>query len=48
MTREPLNQFDHNAIKVSNSNAKQIGHLPRYVANSLAFIVDNGLASING
>lgn len=36
LTRQPRNQFDPNAIQVSNVMGHQIGHIPRQVAAKLA------------
>ena len=38
--REPGNQYDSNAIRIDNIQAKQIGHIPRQVAVKLAGLID--------
>ncbi|KAG9196613.1 SWI/SNF-related matrix-associated actin-dependent regulator of chromatin subfamily A3 [Alternaria panax] len=40
LQREPRNKFDPNAIKVSNVQGQQIGHLPKEVAARLARYMD--------
>ncbi|KAH6856961.1 RAD5-like protein [Chaetomium sp. MPI-CAGE-AT-0009] len=40
-TREPSNQYDPNAIRVDNVLGRQIGHIPRTVAEKLAPYLDN-------
>lgn len=40
LSREPHNRFDSNAIKVSNVQGAQIGHLPRGPASKLAKYMD--------
>lgn len=40
--REPTNQYDSNAIKVSNVYGAQIGHLSRQIAERLAPFIDSG------
>ncbi|KAH6631439.1 SNF2 family N-terminal domain-containing protein [Chaetomium tenue] len=39
--REPSNQYDPNAIRVDNVLGRQIGHIPRTVAEKLAPYLDN-------
>jgi SWI/SNF-related matrix-associated actin-dependent regulator of chromatin subfamily A3 len=39
--REPRNQYDSNAIRIDNIQAKQIGHIPRQVAAKLANLIDS-------
>ena len=39
--REPGNQYDSNAIRIDNIQAKQIGHIPRQVAVKLAGLIDS-------
>jgi SWI/SNF-related matrix-associated actin-dependent regulator of chromatin subfamily A3 len=39
--REPRNQYDSNAIRIDNIQAKQIGHIPRQVAAKLASLIDS-------
>jgi SWI/SNF-related matrix-associated actin-dependent regulator of chromatin subfamily A3 len=34
--REPLNQYDENAIRIDNVQGSQIGHIPRQLASKLA------------
>ena len=48
LEREPENKFDINAIKVKNVANKQVGHIKRDLAKPLAFIVDKGLARMEG
>lgn len=40
LTREPTNQYDSNAIKVSNCFDAQIGHIPKTVAAKLTPFMD--------
>ena len=40
LRREPHNEYDSNAIKVSNVQGEQIGHLPRGLAAKLARYMD--------
>jgi SWI/SNF-related matrix-associated actin-dependent regulator of chromatin subfamily A3 len=40
LRHEPNNQYDSNAIKVTNVQGQQIGHLPRTVASKLAKYMD--------
>ncbi|CAG5175025.1 uncharacterized protein ALTATR162_LOCUS10818 [Alternaria atra] len=40
LRREPRNEYDSNAIKVTNVQGQQIGHLPRGVAAKLAKYMD--------
>lgn len=48
LQREPTNQFDRNAIKVTNFNNAQVGHLPRGVSGRLAPMLDQCLVSVEG
>ncbi|KAL1841186.1 hypothetical protein VTJ49DRAFT_7355 [Mycothermus thermophilus] len=45
-TREPNNQYDSNAIRVDNVMGRQIGHIPRTVAEKLAPYLDSGEMTI--
>ncbi|KAL2129672.1 hypothetical protein VTI74DRAFT_7451 [Chaetomium olivicolor] len=44
--REPFNQYDANAIRVDNVLGRQIGHIPRTVAATLAPYIDSGAIAI--
>ncbi|KAL8736232.1 MAG: hypothetical protein Q9166_000387 [cf. Caloplaca sp. 2 TL-2023] len=46
--REPTNQFDSNAIRVSNVMRDQIGHIPRQMAAKLARYMDAGSLLVEG
>ncbi|XP_067653851.1 helicase-like transcription factor isoform X2 [Haliotis asinina] len=48
LEREPQNVYDHNAIRVTNLDHVQVGHLKREVARALAFVLDNSLAKLEG
>ncbi|KAL8696716.1 MAG: hypothetical protein Q9224_002655, partial [Gallowayella concinna] len=46
--REPSNQYDSNAIRVSNVMRDQIGHIPRQIAAKLAPYMDAGSFLVEG
>ncbi|KAL8849641.1 MAG: hypothetical protein Q9221_005408 [Calogaya cf. arnoldii] len=46
--REPSNQYDPNAIRVSNVMRAQIGHIPRQMAAKLARYMDSGSLLVEG
>ncbi|KAL8841686.1 MAG: hypothetical protein Q9176_003081 [Flavoplaca citrina] len=46
--REPSNQYDPNAIRVSNVMRDQIGHIPRQIAAKLARYMDSGSLLVEG
>ncbi|KAL8948423.1 MAG: hypothetical protein Q9222_005389 [Ikaeria aurantiellina] len=46
--REPANQYDSNAIRISNVMQDQIGHIPRRMAAKLAPYMDSGYLLIEG
>ncbi|KAL8656478.1 MAG: hypothetical protein Q9226_002651 [Calogaya cf. arnoldii] len=46
--REPSNQHDRNAIRVSNVMRAQIGHIPRQMAAKLARYMDSGSLLVEG
>ncbi|KAL8915762.1 MAG: hypothetical protein Q9172_006686 [Xanthocarpia lactea] len=46
--REPSNQYDSNAIRVSNVMRDQIGHIPRQIAAKLARYMDAGSLLVEG
>nr|XP_043610640.1 putative SWI/SNF-related matrix-associated actin-dependent regulator of chromatin subfamily A member 3-like 1 [Erigeron canadensis] len=48
LDREPLNQFDPNAIKVLNTRMTQVGHIERKVASVLAPLIDSCLIHVVG
>ncbi|XP_045179859.2 helicase-like transcription factor isoform X2 [Mercenaria mercenaria] len=48
LEREPQNRYDINAIKVKNVGNVQVGHIKRELAKPLAFIMDRGLARLEG
>ncbi|KAJ6669426.1 hypothetical protein lerEdw1_008235 [Lerista edwardsae] len=48
LQREPNNPYDRNAVKVNNVNGDQVGHIKKELAASLAYIMDNKLAVVEG
>lgn len=48
LQREPNNPYDKNAVKVNNANGDQVGHIKKELAASLAYIMDNKLAVVEG
>ncbi|XP_059277502.1 putative SWI/SNF-related matrix-associated actin-dependent regulator of chromatin subfamily A member 3-like 1 [Lycium ferocissimum] len=48
LQREPLNQYDSNAIKVLNTREIQVGHIERSASAVLAPLLDDHLISIDG
>ena len=46
--REPRNPYDSNAIRIDNIQAKQIGHIPRQVAEKLAHLIDSRELLVEG
>lgn len=48
LQREPNNAYDKNAVKVNNANGDQVGHIKKELAASLAYIMDNKLAVVEG
>ncbi|XP_066477264.1 helicase-like transcription factor isoform X2 [Tiliqua scincoides] len=48
LQREPNNPYDRNAVKVINVNGDQVGHIKKELAASLAYIMDNKLAVVEG
>jgi len=48
LERQPQNQYDRNAVKVSNVLGAQVGHLKKELACPLAFIMDQRLARVEG
>ncbi|XP_060598752.1 uncharacterized protein LOC132752443, partial [Ruditapes philippinarum] len=48
LEREPENRYDINAIKVKNVGNVQVGHIKRELARPLAYIMDKGLARLEG
>ncbi|XP_061492992.1 helicase-like transcription factor [Rhineura floridana] len=48
LQREPNNPYDSNAVKVNNVNGEQVGHIKKELAASLAYIMDNKLAVVEG
>lgn len=48
LVREPMNQYDPNAVKVNNVAGQQVGHIKRELAKALAHIIDFHLARIEG
>ena len=48
LEREPFNRYDTNAIKVICNNAEQIGYINRYLAQSLAPLMDRLNSPIRG
>lgn len=48
LVRQPDNQYDPNAVKVTDVMGGQVGHIKKELAKSLAVIMDNKLARIDG
>lgn len=48
LVREPRNQYDRNAVKVTNVYGCQVGHIKRELAAPMAHIMDNKLAMVEG
>lgn len=48
LEREPFNAYDTNAIKVICNNGDQIGYINRYLAHSLAPIMDRLNSPVRG
>ena len=48
LRREPMNPYDHNAIRVERLNGEQIGYINRYLAASLAPTLDAIGEAIHG
>lgn len=48
LQREPLNQYDSNAIKVLNTRSVQVGHIERSAAMVLAPLLDANVITIDG
>lgn len=48
LEREPFNRYDTNAIKVIRNNGEQIGYINRYLAQSLAPLMDRLNSPIRG
>ena len=48
LVREPNNKYDKNAIKVTNVDPIQVGHIKRKLAKPIAEIIDNNLARPEG
>ncbi|XP_071686463.1 putative SWI/SNF-related matrix-associated actin-dependent regulator of chromatin subfamily A member 3-like 1 [Rutidosis leptorrhynchoides] len=48
LVREPMNQYDSNAIKVLNTRTIQVGHIEKKVASVLAPLIDSNLIHVEG
>nr|POF17798.1 putative swi/snf-related matrix-associated actin-dependent regulator [Quercus suber] len=48
MRREPGNPYDSNAIRIDNIAARQIGHIPKRMAEKLAKYMDRGWLMLEG
>ena len=48
LERQPFNPYDMNAIKVIRNNGEQIGYINRYLAQSLAPLMDRLNSPIRG
>nr|POF04824.1 isoform 2 of helicase-like transcription factor [Quercus suber] len=48
MRREPGNPYDGNAIRIDNIAARQIGHIPKRIAEKLAKYMDRGWLMLEG
>ncbi|KAI4872692.1 hypothetical protein NFI96_032483 [Prochilodus magdalenae] len=48
LVREPQNPYDRNAVKVTNVYGSQVGHIKKELAASMAYIMDNKLAKVEG
>ncbi|XP_047134466.1 helicase-like transcription factor isoform X1 [Hydra vulgaris] len=46
--REPLNQYDKNAIRVDNVSGQQVGHIKKEQAAVLAIVMDKKYAKVEG
>ncbi|KAJ8527551.1 hypothetical protein K7X08_015002 [Anisodus acutangulus] len=48
LQREPLNQYDSNAIKVLNTRSVQVGHIERSASRVLAPLLDAHIITVDG
>ena len=48
LEREPENSYDINTIQVKNVGHDQVGHVKTELAKPLAYIMDKGLARLEG
>lgn len=48
LVREPLNQYDTNAIRVLNTRSVQVGHIERAVAAVLSPLIDSHMIVVEG
>lgn len=48
LVRQPDNQYDPNAVKVTDVMGEQVGHIKKELAKALAVIMDNKLARVDG
>lgn len=48
LVREPQNQYDRNAVKVTNVFGNQVGHIKKELAAAMAHVMDNNLAKVEG
>lgn len=48
LVREPHNQYDHNAVMVTNIYGNQVGHIKKELAAAMAYIMDNNMAKVEG
>lgn len=46
--REPVNSYDHNAIRIDNVRRQRMGHLARDVAAQLVPLMDSGELIVDG
>ncbi|XP_016891132.1 helicase-like transcription factor isoform X2 [Cynoglossus semilaevis] len=48
LVREPHNQYDRNAVMVTNIYGNQVGHIKKELAAAMAYIMDNNMAKVEG
>uniref|UniRef100_A0A1A7XCV1 Helicase-like transcription factor n=3 Tax=Iconisemion striatum TaxID=60296 RepID=A0A1A7XCV1_9TELE len=48
LVREPQNQYDRNAVKVTNIYGNQVGHIKKELAAAMAYVMDRNLAKVEG
>lgn len=48
LVRQPQNPYDRNAVMVANIYGSQVGHIKKELAASMAYIMDNKLARVEG
>lgn len=48
LVREPQNQYDRNAVMVTNIYGNQVGHIKKELAAVMAHVMDRNLAKVEG